>query len=222
MNKILQQKVEDKCKDMGLSKEYVAAILGKMSSTVTDDSTDETAIEAVANQIAEVARLSQGEAHRWVNAYKAKQEPPKQEPPKQEPPKQEPPKQEPPKQEPPKQEGEPDWFRTYREAQEARIAQLEQTNATLAAERAKAERTASINAAFAKHNIPEQLREFVAVPDSIEATGIDGYVAGMAQKIVALQLPKLPRGVQTNGQEVTKETTDAIAAKMLPGFGKKE
>lgn len=218
MNKILQAKVKDKCKDMGLSEVFVTGITEKIGGTVADDSTDEAAIENVANQIMEIARLSQGEATRWA------QKQPKPEPPKPEPPKPEPPKPEPPKPEPPKPEENEllKEFREYREAQEKRIKALEDQNATLAAERAKAERTASINAAFAKHNIPEQLREFVAVPDSIEATGIDGYVAGMAQKIVALQLPKLPRGVQTNGQEVTKETTDAIAAKMLPGFGKKE
>lgn len=223
MNKILQQKVKDKCKDMGLSEAYVNAITEKMGGSVADDSTDETAIENVANQIMEIARLSQGEATRWVDKNKSKQEPPKQEPPKQEPPKQEPPRQEPPRQELQQQpQGEPEWFKTYREAQEARIKQLETQNANLAAERAKAERTASIKAAYAKHNIPEPLREYVYVPDSVEASAIDGFVAGMAQKIVALQLPKLPHSVQAPTGEVTKEQTDAIAKSMLPGHAAKK
>ncbi|MBQ9546763.1 MAG: hypothetical protein IJU90_05705 [Bacteroidales bacterium] len=220
MNKILQTKVEDKCKDMGLTKEFVAAILEKMGSTVTEDSTDETAIENVANQIAEIARLSQGEATRWVNKHNEKNSPKPPTPPV-DPPTPPTPPTHPTPPAPPSNE-EPDWFKKYREAQEQRVKSLENKNAELAAERAKQERTASINAAFAKHNIPEQLREFVAVPDTIEANGIDGYVAGMAQKIVALQLPKLRNGIQVQPTAVTKAETDKIAAKMLNGFGKKE
>lgn len=99
---------------------------------------------------------------------------------------------------------------------------LETQNAAMAAEKAKQERTASINAAYAKHGIPEPLREFVAVPDSVEASAIDGFVAAMAQKIVALQLPKLPHSVQAPSGEVTKEQTDAIAKSMLPGHAAKK
>lgn len=217
MNSILQTKVKDKCKDMGLSEEYVMSITEKIGGSVAEDSTDETAIELVANQIMEIAKLSQGEATRWVNKHKEKNEPAKQEPKKQEPK-----ETEPAKQKQVEKEDEPDWFKSFREAQEKRIKQLEEQNATLAAERTKAERTASINAAFVKHSIPESLREFVAVPETIEQAAIDGYVAGLAQKIVTLQLPNRDGKVQVEGTEITKEQANDIASKLLPGFGKKE
>lgn len=207
MNKILQQKVADKCKDMGLSEEYVSNLTQNMGGAVAEDSTDEAAIEGVANQISAVARLSQGEATRWVNKHKEKNPPVPPTPPT-----------------PivPPADDEPSWFKAYREEQEQRVKALETQNAELAAEKAKQERTASINAAYAKHNIPEALREFVAVPDSVEASAIDGFVAGMAQKIVALQLPKLPHSVQAQAGEVTKEQTDAIAKSMIPGRSAKK
>jgi hypothetical protein len=221
MNKILQDKVKGKCKDMGLSEEYVSGITEKLGGTVADDSTDETAIETVANQIVEIARLSQGEATRWVNKNKLKNEPPKQDPPKQDPPKQDPPKQDPPKTED-VEEAVNKALAGYTKTYEERLKALEQQNANLLAERAKAERQASINAAYKKHDIPDVLREYVAVPDSVEAKDIDSYVAGMSQKLVTLQLPKLHGGIKTGAGEVTKEQTDAIAKTMLPGMATKK
>lgn len=221
MNKILQTKVTDKCKDMGLSEEYVKGITEKIGGTVADDSTDETAIETVANQIVEIARLSQGEATRWVNKNKQKNEPPKPEPPKPEPPKPEPPKPEPPKQPVNVEEAVKKAMESYTASFEQRVKQLEEQNAKLVAEKSKAERTASINAAYAKHSIPEALREYVAVPETVEAKDIDGYVAGMAQKLVTLKLPTLQSNITGKGGEVTKDSTDAIAKAMLPGMGKK-
>lgn len=216
MNKILQTKVTDKCKDMGLSEEYVKGITDKLGGTVADDSTDETAIETVANQIVEIARLSQGEATRWVNKNKQKTEPPKPEPPKPEPP-----KPEPPQQTVNVEEAVRKAMESYTSTFEQRVKQLEEQNANLLAEKSKAERTASINAAYAKHSIPEALREYVAVPETVEAKDIDGYVAGMAQKLVALKLPTLQSNITGKGGEVTKDSTDAIAKAMLPGMGKK-
>jgi len=222
MNKILQDKVKGKCKDMGLSEEYVIGITEKLGGTVADDSTDETAIETVANQIVEIARLSQGEATRWVNKNKQKNEPPKPEPPKPEPPKPEPPKPEPTQQTVNVEEAVRKAMESYTATFDQRVKQLEEQNANLLAEKSKAERTASINAAYAKHSIPDVLREYVTVPDSVEAKDIDSYVAGMSQKLVTLQLPKLHGGIKTGAGEVTKEQTDAIAKTMLPGMATKK
>ena len=42
MNKKLQQKVKDKCKDMGLSEEYLNGITEVLGADIADDSTDKT------------------------------------------------------------------------------------------------------------------------------------------------------------------------------------
>lgn len=70
MNKTLFKKVKDLCKDTGLSEKYLTAITEKMGGSIEDDSTDEAEIEKVANQIADVAKESQGEATRWANKAK--------------------------------------------------------------------------------------------------------------------------------------------------------
>lgn len=67
MNRTLFVKVKDLCKDTGLSEKYLKTITEKMGGSIEDDSTDETAIEKVANQIAEIAVETQGEATRWAN-----------------------------------------------------------------------------------------------------------------------------------------------------------
>ena len=70
MNKKLFENVKGKCKDTGLSEKYLNTITDKMGGSIADDSTDEAAIEAMANQVADIAKESQGEATRWVNAKK--------------------------------------------------------------------------------------------------------------------------------------------------------
>ena len=75
MNKTLFKKVKDLCKDTGLSEKYLTAITEKMGGSIEDDSTDEAEIENVANQIADVAKESQGEATRWANKAKEPKEP---------------------------------------------------------------------------------------------------------------------------------------------------
>ena len=73
MNKTLFKKVKDLCKDTGLSEKYLTAITEKMGGSIEDDSTDEAEIEKVANQIADVAKESQGEATRWANKKRRNQ-----------------------------------------------------------------------------------------------------------------------------------------------------
>ena len=72
MNKQLFDKVKSLCKDTGLSEKYLKAITEKLGGSVEDDSTDEAAIETAANLIADVAKESQGESSRWVDAFKKK------------------------------------------------------------------------------------------------------------------------------------------------------
>lgn len=207
---------------MGLSDAFVEGITNKIGGTLTDESTDE-AIEQLANQAVEIAKLSQGEATRWAQARQQQnQQQQNQQQQNQQVQQQN-------QQNQQSQQGEPDWFKkfreatqSYRDAQDARIKALETQNTQLLAARAKEERTALINAAFAKHNIPESLRENFAIPDTVEANGIDGHVAAIAQKLVTLRLPSMQSGLQTQNTELTSEEAKSIAAKMLPGFDKKE
>ena len=67
MNKTLLAKVKDLCKDTGLSEKYLTTITEKMGGSIEDDSTDEKAIGDMANQIAEIAQETQGEATRWAS-----------------------------------------------------------------------------------------------------------------------------------------------------------
>lgn len=72
MNKTLFEKVKSLCKDTGLSEKYLKAITEKLGGSIEDDSTDEAAIETTANLVADVAKESQGESSRWVDAFKKK------------------------------------------------------------------------------------------------------------------------------------------------------
>lgn len=193
MNEILKQKVKDKCKDMGLSEEYLDGITGVLGADVADDSTDEAAIETAANRIADIAKRSQGEATRWAQKQK---QPPTPAPVEQ-----------------PSTSGneEPEYFKRYREDMDKRLKTIEEENATLRAEKSKQERAAKISAAFAKHNIPEYLREYVSVPDSVEDAKIEEYVGGMAQKFVTQQLP----GMSDTGRKVASDEETKAAAEQF-------
>lgn len=193
MNKILQQKVKDKCKDMGLSEEAVNGITGVLGGEIADDSTDEAAIEAAANRIAEVAKQMQGEATRW--AQKNKPTPPV-----------------PPTPPTPPAPTESEEMKRWREDMDKRFKAIEDENKLLRAERTKQERTNKIGAAFTKHHIPEYLREYVQVPDSVEDAKIDEYIAGMAQKFVTQQLPGMD---DTSRQVASSEETQAAADKFF-------
>lgn len=189
MNKKLQQKVKDKCKDMGLSEEYLNGITEVLGADIADDSTDEAAIETVANRISDIAKRSQGEATRW--AQKQKPVPPT-----------------PPTPPTPPSTEEPEYFRSFRQSMETRLEAIEEENIALKAERTRQKRAAKIAAAFAKHNIPEFLREYVNVPDSVEDAKIEEFVGGMAQKFVTQQLP----GMSDTGRKVaSNEETKAAA-----------
>lgn len=191
MNKVLQQKVKDKCKDMGLSEEYVNGITEVLGADIADDSTDEAAIETAANRIADIAKRSQGEATRWAQ----KKQPVQPTPPT-------------PPTPPASQVDVNAILEQVRQETDKRFKKLEEQNATLIAERDKAERSNAIGAAFNKHRIPDYLREYVTVPESVETAKIEEYVVGMAQKLVTQQLP----GMSTDGPQVASQQETQAAA----------
>ena len=156
MNKELFAKVKDKCKNTGLSEKYLTAITEAMGGSVADDSTDNDAIESTANLILSVATASQSEATRWANKAKGT-----------------------PKPKTTKKDGEEgngddtDPNNTDpnkggnggghgNPTESEAIKKLQEQIDALKAEKNKGERTATINAAFEKHNIPAFLRERLA------------------------------------------------------------
>lgn len=197
MNKILAEKVKGKCKDMGLSEEYVNAITSCIGGSIADDSTDEQAIENVANQIANIAKSTQSEATRWVNKNNKKNDPA---PPT-----------------PQEFKDEPEWFKKWRVSQEEKLAEIEKKNSDFLAERAKENRSSKVASAFTKHNIPASISKFMTVPDDIEESKIDEYVAGIAQSMITEQLP----GASSGGRQIaSKEETKAAAESFFKGLVK--
>ena len=141
------------------------AITEAMGGSVADDSTDTDAIESTANLIVSVATASQSEATRWVNKAKGT-----------------------PKQKTTKKDGEegnaddddpnntdPDkggkGGGNDNPTESEAIKKLQEQIDALKAEKSKGERTATINAAFEKHNIPAFLRERLAKSISDDAEG---------------------------------------------------
>lgn len=156
MNKELFAKVKDKCKDMGLSEKCLTAITEAMGGSVADDSTDTDAIESTANLIVSVATASQSEATRWVNKAKGT---PKPKTTKKE------------GEEGNADDGDPNNTDPNKDgkgggngnpSESEAIKKLQEQIDALKAEKSKSERTATINAAFEKHNIPAFLRERLA------------------------------------------------------------
>jgi len=156
MNKELFAKVKDKCKDMGLSEKCLTAITEAMGGSVADDSTDTDAIESTANLIVSVATTTQSEATRWANKAKGT-----------------------PKSKTTKKDGEEgngddtdpnntdpnkggNGGGNGNPTESEAIKKLQEQIDALKAEKNKGERTATINAAFEKHNIPAFLRERLA------------------------------------------------------------
>lgn len=194
MNKVLAQKVKDKCKDMGLSEEYLNGITEVLGADVADDSTDNEAIETVANRISDIAKRSQGEATRWAQKNKPTPKPDQE------------PKPDTDQQKPIK--GMPDWFNEWQKENDKRMKALEDENNALKAERLKETRSSLISSAMAKHNIPDYIRKYVSVPESTENDKIEEFIAGMAQEFVTQKLPNL--GNQ-QPQVASKEATEAAA-----------
>lgn len=198
MNKKLFENVKGKCKDTGLSEKYLNTITDKMGGSIADDSTDETAIETMANQIADIAKESQGEATRWVNAKKPAD--PKPADPKSDP------KPDPKPADPaPKQEDDPN-------AKE--IAELRTKVADMEAKQTAVQRNATIEAAIVKHGLTDSKLvgfyrdHFKAYPEE----DVEKYLSDRKQaEITDGLLPQSPEGAKA----ATEAGTDEAAKSML-------
>lgn len=204
MNKELFAKVKDKCKDMGLSEKCLTAITEAMGGSVADDSTDTDAIESTANLIVSVATASQSEATRWVNKAKGT-----------------------PKPKTTKKDGEEgnadddDPNNTDpnkggkgggngNPSESEAIKKLQEQIDALKAEKSKGERTATINAAFEKHNIPAFLRERLAKSIS-DDEDVEAAVSALKQDCITNGLMSdSADGAKAASEKQVDEAADAL------------
>lgn len=199
MNKELFAKVKDKCKDMGLSEKCLTAITEAMGGSVADDSTDTDAIESTANLIVSVATASQSEATRWVNKAKGT-----------------------PKQKTTKKDGEEGnaddddpnkggkGGGNDNPTESEAIKKLQEQIDALKAEKSKGERTATINAAFEKHNIPAFLRERLAKSIS-DDEDVEAAVSALKQDCITNGLMSdSAEGAKAASEKQVDEAADAL------------
>lgn len=204
MNKELFAKVKDKCKDTGLSEKYLTAITEAMGGSVADDSTDNDAIESTANLILSVATASQSEATRWASKAKGT-----------------------PKQKTTKKDGEegnaddddpnntdPDkggkGGGNDNPTESEAIKKLQEQIDALKAEKSKGERTATINAAFEKHNIPAFLRERLAKSIS-DDEDVEAAVSALKQDCITNGLMSdSAEGAKAASEKQVDEAADAL------------
>ncbi len=164
MNKALFEKVEAKTKDNGLSAKYLKAITEQLGGSIEDDSTDEAAIEATANQIVAIAKETQAEATRWASKKNNQDDDPAKDDPKKQ-------------QKQTQQENDP-----YK-AMEERMKKLEEQLAESVAKNAKEARAKEIANAMAKHKIPDKYRERLAKSIG-DDENVDEVVAAYKQNFI--------------------------------------
>lgn len=204
MNKELFAKVKDKCKDMGLSEKCLTAITEAMGGSVADDSTDTDAIESTANLIVSVATTTQSEATRWANKAKGT-----------------------PKPKTTKKDGEEDngddtdpnntdpnkcgnGGGNGNPTESEAIKKLQEQIDALKAEKNKGERTATINAAFEKHNIPAFLRERLAKSIS-DDEDVEEAVSALKQDCITNGLMSdSAEGAKAASEKQVDEAADAL------------
>lgn len=181
MNKKLFVKVKDLCKDTGLSEKYLTTITEKMGGSIEDDSTDDEAIGNMANQIADIAKETQGEATRWANKKDPKN---------------------------PKDPADPKNPKDPDDSSEARIKALEDEISGIKGNRAKEERLAAIQTAQAKHKIPEWRMKGLVVPEDQDP---DEYLAGIKQDLITQNLmPADAEGAKAANDKATDELADSL------------
>lgn len=204
MNKELFAKVKDKCKDMGLSEKCLTAITEAMGGSVADDSTDTDAIESTANLIVSVATTTQSEATRWANKAKGT-----------------------PKPKTTKKDGEEgngddtdpnntdpnkggNGGGNGNPTESEAIKKLQEQIDALKAEKNKGERTATINAAFEKHNIPAFLRERLAKSIS-DDEDVEEAVSSLKQDCITNGLMSdSAEGAKAASEKQVDEAADAL------------
>lgn len=199
MNKTLFEKVTGMCKDTGLSEKYLQAITEKMGGGIADDSTDSEAIEAYANLISEVAKATQGEATRWVNAKREPKPEPKPEPKNAE------------DDDPAPNKGEESEI-------EKRFKALEEKIAGYEAKEAANRRAKEVSDAMEKHGIPAYLRGRLC-KSIADDEDVDAAVAAIKQDLITGGLAPEASG---GGKVASDEQVEASADSLLESITIKE
>lgn len=191
MNKSLFVKVKDLCKDTGLSEKYLKVITEKIGGSIEDDSTDETAIGNMANQIAEIAKETQGEATRW--ASKKKEDPKNDDDPK----KDDLNKKENPKDDP----------------NAKKIEDVEKELENMKKQQAAKDREDAVTKALDKHGIPAWRRKGLVIPENEDP---DQFCAGLKQDLITENLlPEDPESVKTASEKNVDEASDSLLESIL-------
>lgn len=197
MNKALFNKVKSLCKDTGLSEKFLTALTEKMGGSIEDDSTDETVIEEMANQIADIATASQGEATRWVNKKKEAESKKKSDQETDEGDEDENPK----KKEPSTTENkELVALKEMIEKQNAKMQELEKSLSTKSRETA-------IKEAQKKHEIPDWRMKGLTIPEDQD---IDEYLADIKQDLITEGLSTGSIGAKVATEKQVDQAADSL------------
>lgn len=192
MNKSLFVKVKDLCKDTGLSEKYLKVITEKIGGSIEDDSTDETAIGNMANQIAEIAKETQGEATRW--ASKKKEDPKNDDDSKKD---DDPKKKENPKDDP----------------SAKKIEEVEKELENMKKQQATKDREDAVTKALDKHGIPAWRRKGLVIPENEDP---DQFCAGLKQDLITENLlPEDPESVKTASEKNVDEASDSLLESII-------
>ena len=196
MNKKLLTVLQAKCKDFGLSKAAIEDLAKTGSEGITDETSDED-IAKKADSLALFAKLMQAEVTR--KAQKAEQPKPNSAD---------------------AENGggdgkantggdEPEWFKAFKAENDKKLSALETENATLKAERTKAERVALINSTAKGLGIPDFLMKHFAVADGAD---VEKVLTEYKQDLVTNKLmPADEASITSSSEQAAKDDAEAWA-----------
>lgn len=210
MNKTLFEKVKSLCKDTGLSEKYLKAITEKLGGSIEDDSTDEAAIETTANLVADVAKESQGESSRWVDAFKKKN--PKRKDPKDDDPDDDDDDDPDDDDDDPaaKKGGKKDPYMKLLKKMQKQMEDQAAELKTLKGEKAAGERTANIQKLMEDHKIPKYLRDTLA-KSIAEGDDAEETIKNFKQGLITNGLEtEEPEGKKVASEKQVDEAADSL------------
>lgn len=185
MNKKLLEKLQDKCKDFGLSEKAIEDLAELGSDGLTDETSDED-IEKKADSLVPTAKLLQAEVTR--KAQKRTTTPPKTVE---------------------NSDEEPDWFKNYKEQQEKQMQELRNENAAMKAEKSKAERGAAIAAKAKELGIPDLMMKHFSIADDAD---IEKVLTEYKQDLITSKLmPAEKADILTSSEQAVKDDAKSWA-----------
>lgn len=185
MNKKLLEKLQDKCKDFGLSEKAIEDLAELGSDGLTDETSDED-IEKKADSLVPTAKLLQAEVTR--KAQKRTTTPPKTVE---------------------NSDEEPDWFKNYKEQQEKQMQELRNENAAMKAEKSKAERGAAIAAMAKELGIPDLMMKHFSIADDAD---IEKVLTEYKQDLITSKLmPAEKADILSSSEQAVKDDAKAWA-----------